>query len=65
MKEYALYKGEQILSIGSIKEIAIDQSIKTSTVRFYGCSAYLKRVAARKKSNKYKILISLDDEEDD
>lgn len=54
-KEYALYKGEDILITGTIKEIAEHQGIKENTVRFMMSNAYAKRV----KDNA-KILVVLD-----
>lgn len=60
MKEYALYKGDKLLIIGTIDEIAKNQNVQKKTIYFYHSKAYLKR---RKKSNigNYKILISLED----
>ena len=34
-EEYALYKGENLLSIGTISEIAREMDIKENTVKFY------------------------------
>lgn len=34
-KEYALYKGEKLLGIGTKKELAKMLGIKTSTINFY------------------------------
>lgn len=58
--EFALYKGENILCIGTISEIANHQNISEETVKFYGRPAYIKR---RQNANAkdYKILIDLDD----
>ena len=36
---YALYKGEELLIIGTIKEITKHQNVKEKTVRFYQCPA--------------------------
>ena len=59
MKEYALYKGEKLLIIGTIDEIAKNQNVQKKTIYFYHSKAYLKR---RKKSHigNYKILIILE-----
>lgn len=43
MKEYALYKGEECLAIGSIKEIAKQVNVKYRTIYFYTTPAYKKR----------------------
>ena len=42
-KEYALYKGEEIIAIGTAKEIADRVGIKETTVWFYKSPAYKKR----------------------
>lgn len=55
MKEYALYKGEKCLAIGTIKEIATQMKIKT--IHFYKTPTYKKRC---KGSFKRRTLIELD-----
>lgn len=54
-KEYALYKGDECLCIGTIKEIAKHQNVKEETVRFYGYPVHMKRI----KENA-KVLIEID-----
>lgn len=56
LKEYALYKGEEIIATGTIKEIAKELNIKEKSVHFYGTKSYQKRC---KKGNN-KILVCLD-----
>ena len=63
MKEYALYKGDELLSIGTIQEIAKEQNIKEKTVKFYKTRAYEKRIQSRKNKNS-KILIEIEREEE-
>lgn len=60
MKEYALYKGDKLLIIGTIDEIVKNQNVQKKTIYFYHSKAYLKR---REKSHigNCKILISLED----
>ncbi len=58
MKDYAMYKGEDILAIGTIAEIAKHLSVKESTVKFYGTPSYQKRI----RGDKAKILIELEDD---
>ncbi len=43
-KIYALYKGEDCLGIGTIKELAEQLNIKATTLRFYMTPTYKKRV---------------------
>lgn len=42
-KEYALYKGEECLAIGTIKEIAERMNVKERTIYFYTMPTYKKR----------------------
>ena len=41
--EYALYKGDKFIMIGTIKEITNRLGIKQASVEFYKSPAYLKR----------------------
>jgi len=58
-KEYALYKGEQLLIIGTIKEIAQNQNVKERTILYYQTPAYLRRNEKSYMKN-YKVLVKLD-----
>ena len=59
--EYALYKGENLLEIGTLEEIAKLQNIKIATVKFYKVKSYLKRLDNRsKKGFNAKVLVALD-----
>lgn len=60
-KEYALYKGERLLIIGTLDEIAKNQRVKKQTILFYQTPANLRK---NKKSHigNYKVLVKLDDE---
>lgn len=57
MKEYALYKGEECLAIGTIEEIAKKMGVKKRTIYFYSMPTYKKRVKAGKNRRE---LITLD-----
>lgn len=48
-KEYALYKGEEILAMGTIEEIGIKLDISPNTVRFYLSKAYARRSETKEK----------------
>lgn len=63
-REFALYKGEKLLSVGTIDEIAEELNIKPQTVKFYGINAYKQRVEKRKKSKNTRILVELLDDEE-
>lgn len=59
MKEYALYKGEQMVAIGTVKEIATDRGVEPSTIRFYKSQAYQRR--SNSEVNNRLQLIKLED----
>lgn len=62
MKEYAVYKGDDLLVIGTIQECAEFLGVKKETVKFYMTPTYQRRIEKRKKSRSYRTVISLDDE---
>lgn len=41
--EYALYKGEELISIGTIDELAKLRGVKPATIKFYGTPSHAKR----------------------
>jgi len=43
-KEYALYKGDECLAIGTIEEIAEQVGVKYRTIHFYTTPTYKRRV---------------------
>ena len=47
MKEYALYKGDECLAIGTIKEIAEKMDVKYRTIKFYTTPSYKRRCKRR------------------
>ncbi len=55
-KEYALYKGDEIIMFGTIEEIAKAQGVKRKTILFYQTPAYLKRHEKSHIGN-YKVLV--------
>ena len=57
LTEYALYKGEEILRIGTIPEIAEAEGILQSSVRFLMTPTYKNRA----KSEDRRVLVILDD----
>lgn len=54
--EYALYRGEECLVIGTAEEIAKDQGIAISSVYYYGTPAHKKRIKGNAK-----VLVKLDE----
>lgn len=59
MKEYALYKGEQMVAIGTINEIAAERGVKPATIKFYKYGAYQRRT--KSEVNNRLQLIKLED----
>ena len=57
MKEYAVYKGEEILGIGTVDELAKKLNVKRKTIFFWGTPSGHKR-------NKGKAKIAIRIEED-
>ena len=60
--DYALYKGEKILSIGTIEEIAKELGVRKETIYFYKLPVYKKRVDERKNKKSFRILVPIDEE---
>ncbi|AHN22712.1 hypothetical protein [Lysinibacillus varians] len=46
--EYALYKGDELLSVGTIKELAEQFKVGERTIFFYMSPTYKKRTSDRK-----------------
>lgn len=61
MKEYAIYKGEECLAIGTIKELAKKLKVKERTIYFYTTPTYKKRVKDLNWKN-YKTIVRIDNE---
>ena len=49
MTEYALYKGENLLAIGTERQLARELCVKVETIKFYKSPAYQRRLEKRKK----------------
>ncbi|AUN43429.1 host nuclease inhibitor [Streptococcus phage vB_SthS_VA460] len=47
VKEYALYKGEEIIGMGTKREIAEQLGISVRSVTFYGTQSYAKRTSEK------------------
>lgn len=59
-----MYKGEDLLHIGTLDELAEAHGVKRETIKFYLTPAYLRRIARRKKPMNYITLTKLEDEEE-
>ena len=58
MKEYALYKGDELLGIGTLAELAKQQNVKERTIYYYSMPAYQRK--SKKGPNKRMVAIKLD-----
>ena len=58
-QEYALYKGDTLLSVGTISEIAEEMGVKKDTILYYRRPVYQER-GRGKESGKRRVLIKLD-----
>lgn len=55
--EYAVYKGEELLTIGTAKECAAELNVKPETIKWYCAPSYQRRGKNRR------IAIKLEDDE--
>lgn len=58
LREYAVYKGEDLISMGTISEIAKELDVKEATVEYWRTPSYKKRRASNSKA-----IVYLGDEE--
>ncbi len=65
--EYAIYKGDECLSVGTKDEICEELGIKPQTFAYYRSISYKKRVANRTRRNGvgYRTIIRIDNDSDD
>lgn len=63
--EYALYKGDKLIAIGTIQEIANELGVQYRTIKYYTTNAYKRKLAKRKNPKNYKELILIDDNDGD
>jgi len=61
MREYAVYKGENIIAMGTAKECAEKLGVKTETIMFYTYPTYQRRLAKRKTTDNCIIVVALDE----
>lgn len=60
--EYAVYRGDEFICLGTARECAAYLDVKISTIRFLSSPAHSKRVEKRKESEGSLIAIKVDDE---
>lgn len=59
--EYALYKGENLLAMGTAKEICEQANIKLSTFHYWSSKWYKKHIF----NNKRRVVIRIDKDDED
>jgi hypothetical protein len=64
-KCFAVYKGDSLICIGTIKECAAQMGVQPDTVKFYTTPTYQKRLAKRKNPRNYLTVFEIDDLEDE
>ena len=62
--QYAMYKGDELLCIGSAKEICKEMNISYKTFQFYRTSHYKKIVENSRLKNR-RVVIRIDKENED
>ena len=55
-KEYALYKGDKLITLGTVKEIAEYCGVSPNTIHFYKSPAYKKRGLGEKSNNRLLLI---------
>lgn len=60
LSEYAMYKGESFLYIGTMSELAELHGVKRDTIHFYTTQAYRNKIAKRKNARNYITVDRLD-----
>ena len=65
LSEYAVYKGEELVYIGTAKECAEHLGVLESSFRYYMSTAYERKMAKCKSSyGKRRVIIKLDEEDE-
>lgn len=65
MKEYAVYKSEELVCIGTLEECAEYRGVSIDTMRYYLTGAYQNKIAKRKNARNFLTVIELEDDEDE
>ena len=61
-KQYAMYKGDECLAIGTVREIAEQMGVREETIYYYLSKTYERRLDNRKTRNP-RIVIRIEDDE--
>ena len=47
VKDYAIYKGDRFIDLGSVRYLAKKMNVKEETIKFYSTPTYQKRTGGR------------------
>lgn len=60
--DYAVYKGDELLIIGTAEECAKEINVRPATIRWLTTPSVQKRLAERKNPDKCTVVIRLDED---
>jgi hypothetical protein len=61
-RDYAVYKGDEFICLGTAEECAKRLKVKPDTVRYYSKPAYFRKLEKRGKSKSALVALVLEDE---
>ena len=62
--DYALYRGDDLIIIGTLEDLAKEMGIKVASVKWYMSNSYQKRMDKMKNKDNAVIIFQIDDEEE-
>lgn len=62
MTEYAVYKGDQLIVIGTVSECAAEMGVTPKYIRWMTRPAYKRRLAKRKRPERATVAVKLEGE---
>lgn len=62
-KEYALYKGDQFVDIGTLKYLAKKLNVNERTIQYYSTPAHLRKCQKFNGNGNYLVVVKLDEED--
>lgn len=65
MKEYALYKGDTLLCMGTISFIARTMGVKRESIAYFRYPAYQRRLEKRGACKNVRVLVDLSEDADE
>lgn len=64
-REVAVYRGDDMIATGTVREVAAQLKVKPNTIRFYLTPAYERRLAKRKTLDRSITAVRLDDDDEE